>query len=91
MIIQISDQRLVRQIKSIARRERRKPVEVIAEAVKAYEEKGQATPAATSFLLAITDLGASGQGDVAERDEEILATEIDPVSGWNLTHNECTA
>jgi hypothetical protein len=81
MIIQISDQRLVRRIKSIALRERRKPVEVIAEALKVYEEKAQAVPVTMPFLLAIANLGASGQGDIAERDEEILATEIDRTSG----------
>lgn len=37
-----------------------------------------------SFLLAVADLGNSGQQDVSERDEEILRNEIDPVSGWNL-------
>jgi hypothetical protein len=28
-------------------------------------------------------LGASGEGDISERDEEILAVEIDPIYGWN--------
>jgi len=38
----------------------------------------------SSFLLAVTGLGNSGQQDISERDEEILGNEIDPVYGWNL-------
>lgn len=38
----------------------------------------------SNFLLAIANLGSSGQQDVSERDEEILRHEIDPVYGWHL-------
>ena len=48
-----------------------------------YEERLEATDT-SPFLLAIAGLGSSGQGDVAERDEEILAAEIDLRRGWGL-------
>lgn len=73
MNIHITDQRLIRRIQQIARRERREPQDVIA-AVDAYDAQPQEA-AVKPFLLAIAGLGASGQGDVAERDEEILASE----------------
>ena len=44
-------------------------------------------PNASSFLLAISGLGSSGQPDISERDEEILRNEIDPVHGWTLKSN----
>ena len=37
-----------------------------------------------NFLLSVAGLGTSAEKDVAERDEEILANEIDPVRGWSL-------
>jgi antitoxin (DNA-binding transcriptional repressor) of toxin-antitoxin stability system len=48
-----------------------------------YEERSEATDTAP-FLLTIAGLGSSGQGDVAEHDEDILAAEIDPRRGWGL-------
>ncbi|HRJ42472.1 MAG: hypothetical protein KJZ86_09995 [Caldilineaceae bacterium] len=42
----------------------------------------------TAFLLNIASLGASGKGDVAERDEAILAAEIDPICGWSARQDE---
>lgn len=39
---------------------------------------------AKDFLLSIAGLGASDEVDVSERDEEILAQEIHPISGWSL-------
>ncbi|GEM_PF-1362427 len=47
------------------------------------EERSEATDT-LPFLLTIAGLGSSGQGDVAEHDEEILAAEIDPRRGWGL-------
>jgi hypothetical protein len=82
MSIQITDERLVQRIQQIARRERRAPAQVIADALEAYEIKDSAT-STQSFLLAISDLGTSGQEDVAERDEDILAAEIDLLTGWS--------
>ena len=42
------------------------------------------TNASSAFLLAIAGIGASDEEDVSERDEEILAAEIDPIRGWSL-------
>lgn len=40
-----------------------------------------------AFLLAITGLGTCAEDDISERDEEILASEIDPIYGWSQTHS----
>ena len=82
MGIHIVDEQLVQQIERIAQQERRREVDVIAQAVRLYELKAH-EPSSSSFLLAIAGLGNSGQGDIAERVEEILAVEIDPVCGWH--------
>lgn len=50
-------------------------------------QRNELSDNATSFLSTVTGLGASGQEDVSERDEEILQNEIDPVSGWTLKPN----
>jgi len=38
----------------------------------------------SEFLMAIAGIGASDEDDISERDEEVLAKEVDPVYGWNL-------
>lgn len=40
------------------------------------------------FLLSIAGLGESQENDISERDEEILSSEIDPIRGWRLKHEE---
>lgn len=42
-------------------------------------------PSNGSKLSAITAICEADADDIAERDEEILAAEIDPISGWSLT------
>ena len=42
------------------------------------------TMSGSAFLLSSAGLGTSEEVDLAQRDEEILATEIDPVRGWGL-------
>ena len=42
----------------------------------------------SSFLLSIAGLGASGETDISERDEEILQTEITSIQGWTINTNE---
>jgi len=52
----------------------------------AYAEWREAHARAISgaaFLLSIAGLGTSGQADVSERAEDILAAEIDPQQGWS--------
>jgi hypothetical protein len=41
----------------------------------------------SAFLLAIAGIGESEETDLSERDEEILANEIDPVRGWGLAQD----
>ncbi len=41
-----------------------------------------------NFLLAIAGLGSCEEDDLSERDEEILAKEINPLSGWTLKPEE---
>lgn len=41
-----------------------------------------------SFLLSIAGIGESEETDVSERDEEILAQEIDPIRGWSSRIDE---
>jgi hypothetical protein len=81
MTIQITDRQLIQRIQRIANREHREPQDVIDAALTTYEGRTSAR-SSRPFLLAVSDLGASGQGDVAERDEEILAAETDPLTGW---------
>jgi len=53
--------------------------------------EGSDQPAVGSaFLLSIAGIGASRETDLSERDEEILATEIDAQRGWGLSHEEQT-
>jgi hypothetical protein len=35
-------------------------------------------------LFSIADLGAADEDDISERDEEILANEVDSIRGWGL-------
>ena len=49
----------------------------------ADETKETQKTSGVSFLLSIAGQGTSEETDVSERDEEILATEIDPIYGWN--------
>jgi len=37
----------------------------------------------SELLLAIAGLGSAVEDDILERDEEILANEIDPIRGWH--------
>jgi hypothetical protein len=44
--------------------------------------------AGSTFLLSIVGIGACHETDLSERDEEILAAEIDPVRGWGLRQED---
>jgi hypothetical protein len=50
--------------------------------------KTKTKPPHNSFLLSIAGLGASTEKDVSERDEEILANEVNPIRGWSLRLEE---
>lgn len=51
--------------------------------ISVSEPKVEENPG-SAFLLSIAGLGASAEDDVSERDEDILATEIEPVYGWSV-------
>jgi len=53
---------------------------------KAVETKTE--PPHNSFLLSIVGLGASTEKDISERDEEILANEVNPIRGWSIHADE---
>ena len=42
------------------------------------------TNQSSNFLLSIVGLGSSEEKNVSDRQEEILANEIDPIAGWSL-------
>ena len=53
-------------------------------------KKAMVTPKMTGqeCLLSIAGIGHSGESDISERDEEILAQEIDPIQGWGVRVDE---
>lgn len=50
------------------------------------ESPDQSNPS-SSFLLSIAELGFTEEDDISERDEELLANEIDSIRGWGLGQN----
>jgi hypothetical protein len=46
------------------------------------------TNQSSNFLLSIVGLGSSEEKNVSDRQEEILANEIDPITGWSLNSRE---
>jgi hypothetical protein len=42
----------------------------------------------SSFLVSVAGLGASIEKNISERDEEILANEVDPIRGWSTRPNK---
>jgi predicted transcriptional regulator len=87
MVIQLVSEDLVRQIEHLARQMQRTPEEVITEAVCMYEERLQRDNA-TPFWSAIIGLGASGETDIATRDEEILLAETNTIRGWSVPRDD---
>jgi len=83
MSIHIIDQELVQQIEQIAAAEQRTPEQIIGDALRLYTSQTQKV-SGVSFLLSIAGQGRSGESDVSERDEEILAAEVNPLRGWHV-------
>jgi hypothetical protein len=54
----------------------------------ASSEKNLEAPSGSTFLLSIAGLGASVEDDLSERDEEILASEINSIHGWSLKSDQ---
>jgi hypothetical protein len=90
MNIRITDQQLVQQIQQIAAAEQRAPEEVVADALRVYAAQSRKVNG-VSFLMSIAGQGRSGESDVSERDEEILADEVDPIRGWRGRDNDATS
>jgi hypothetical protein len=53
---------------------------------KSVEQKPEESK--LNFLLSIAGIGSSIEKDVSDRDEEILASEINPIRGWSLRPDE---
>ena len=53
--------------------------------LKFKEAESRPQMSGKDFLLSIAGLGESGETDISERDEEILAQEVDPIKGWSST------
>ncbi|HEY84965.1 MAG TPA: hypothetical protein G4N96_07645 [Chloroflexi bacterium] len=87
MVIEIMDQRLIQQIGRIAATEQRAPEQIVADALRLYTTQPRKT-SGVSFLLSIAGQGDSGVNDVSMRDEEILATEVDPARGWRVERED---
>ncbi len=83
MVIQLVNKDLIRQIEQIAAQEQRALEQIIAEALEMYLAQPRKV-SGVSFLLSIAGQGASNESDVSERDEEILAAEVDPIRGWRV-------
>jgi hypothetical protein len=54
---------------------------------KSIQQK-EASNNPANFLASIAGIGSSSQQDIAERDEEILRSEISPIYGWNLKQSD---
>jgi len=68
------DEDLDRDLKALAERQGRPTARLVREALADYVDRQRAERPALSFVAA----GRSGRSDVAERHEEILASELSP-------------
>jgi predicted transcriptional regulator len=74
---------VTQQLEKLAKEEKRTPSEIVADALQLYQTQQKKT-SGVAFLLSIAGQGKSDQDDVSSRDEEILASEVDPVRGWRV-------
>jgi len=81
----MADEGTLLELKAIAQRQGKSTCQVIREALAEYVVTHRAGGQHKNPLLALVGLGESNEEtDVSERDEEILAAEIDPIRGWSL-------
>jgi len=73
---------ILHRIEQLAEQEKRTPSEIVADALQLYRAQQKQKTPGVAFLLSIAGQGQSNQDDVSSRDEDILASEIDPVRGW---------
>jgi hypothetical protein len=84
---------VLEKIEALADSEKRTPSEIVADALELYSSQRLQKPkqkkmSGIEFLYAIAGLGASNEHDVSERDEEILASEVDPIRGWHVDNRD---
>jgi hypothetical protein len=75
---------VLHSIEELADKEKRTPSEIVADALELYKSQKKKKMTGVEFLLSIAGQGQSNQDDVSERDEEILASEVDPIRGWHV-------
>ena len=75
---------VLHRIEELADREQRSPSEIVADAIELYKSQQKKKMSDIEFMTAIIGLGESDEDDVSERDEEILASEVDPIRGWRV-------
>ena len=82
----MADEDTLLELKAIAQRRGKSTSQVIREALAEYVVSHRADGRHKNPLLALVGLGKSNgeTTNVSERDEEILAAEIDPIRGWSL-------
>lgn len=79
---------ILQSIKELAEEENRTPSEIVLDALQMYKAQNGLSKTTVKkmsgeeFLLSIAGIGTSEEDDVSERDEEILAAEVDPIYGW---------
>jgi hypothetical protein len=80
----MADEGTLLELKAIAQWQGKSTFQVIREALAEYVVTHRADGRYKNPLLALAGLGeSSGETDVSERAEEILAAEIDPIRGWS--------
>jgi predicted transcriptional regulator len=75
---------VLHSLEELADKEKRTPSEIVADALQLYKSQKKKKMSDVEFLFAIAGLGESDEDDVSERDEEILASEVDPIRGWRM-------
>lgn len=86
MSIVISDEKLLELIEEAAKEKRQSPEQVVAAAIVAYTSPKSGN--SDHFWESVIGLGNSGDPTFAERDEEILAKDVDPIRGWGVRHED---
>jgi len=80
----MADENTLLELKAIAQRQGKSTSQIIREALAEYVVAHRTEGRHKNPLLALIGLGeSSGETDVSERAEEILAAEIDPIQGWS--------
>ena len=78
---------VLHNLEELAEREKRTPSEIVADALELYKSTKGKKLSDIEFLKAITGIGSSEEDDISERDEEILASEVDLIRGWRVDNN----